>query len=184
VGELQAQQHRLQLLAGKLERIRVLAIGQRSGPATHGIELHDTADSVLSQYRISLKEGPRPIVFIGREVTRVRATEAPRYLGFFSYDSETVAEIADDIELLIRKLTSRMATFEKLALLHQTTQRVTRELESYSRRMDIAIRRARRHPELLTPARFERIVAQAIAKMEELKEIPRRALRSLEKPRR
>jgi len=56
---------------------------------------------------------------------------------------------------------------------------VTRELESYSRRMELAIRRAQRRPDLLTPARFDRIVRQSIAKIEQLKEIPRRALRTL-----
>jgi hypothetical protein len=35
---------------------------------------------------------------------------------------------------------------------------------------------------LLTPARFDRIVRQSIAKMEQLKEIPRRALRGMNQP--
>jgi hypothetical protein len=47
--------------------------------------------------------------------------------------------------------------------------------------MEWAVRRAQRRPELLTPARFNRIVGQAIAKMGQLKEIPRSALRSIEK---
>jgi hypothetical protein len=63
--------------------------------------------------------------------------------------------------------------------LHQTTQRVARELENHSRRMELVIQRAQRRPDLLTPARVDRIVRQSIAKMEQLKQIPRRALRSL-----
>ena len=50
--------------------------------------------------------------------------------------------------------------------------------------MELAIQRARRRPDLLTPQRFERIVSQAIAKMEQLKEITRRALRSIDRSRR
>jgi hypothetical protein len=45
--------------------------------------------------------------------------------------------------------------------------------------MELVARRAQRRPDLLTPARFNRIVGQAIVKMEQLKEIPRRALRSI-----
>jgi hypothetical protein len=95
-----------------------------------------------------------------------------------------IEEVADDIEALLRGMARRLDTFERLEKLHQTTQQVARELDSYSRRMQLAVERARRRPDLLTPARFERIVAQAIAKMRQLEEIPRRALRTMGKPRR
>ena len=58
----------------------------------------------------------------------------------------TVDEIANEVDLVARGLTRRMSDFERLQVLHQTTQKVTRELESYSRRMEFAIRRAQRRP--------------------------------------
>jgi hypothetical protein len=109
---------------------------------------------------------------------------AGRALGFFSGDADVIGEIADEVDAVLHGQARRLPTFERLELLHETTQQVARELESYSRRMELAVERARRRPDLLTPARFERIVTQAIAKMEELKEIPRRALRTVGKPRR
>ncbi len=164
-GEWQAQQKRLQHVAGKL-------IGGGS------LDVRITNGSVLSKFRLALREGRRPVLFIGREVAG-RATDRSRYLGFFTCDAETVDEVAADVDLVARGLMRRMATFERLQLLHQTTQKVARELDSYSRRMELAVRRAQRRPDLLTPARFDRIVRQSIVKMEQLKEIPLHALRSL-----
>ncbi|MCG3149480.1 MAG: hypothetical protein PCFJNLEI_02943 [Verrucomicrobiae bacterium] len=179
-GEFQAQRHRLQHLAGKVERIRVLAVGtaERFSGIGPGLEIFNTHGGILSRYRVALMEGQPGLLFIGQEI-RQRQTEHSRCIGFFTGDPETIDEVADDIDLVVRGRARTVPSFDRLKLLHQTTQRVTRELESYSRRMDLAIRRARRRPDLLTPARFDRIVRQSIQKMEELKEIPRRALRSL-----
>jgi hypothetical protein len=179
-GEFQAQQHRLQRIASKVERLRVLTVGApaRVAVGDNGFSICGTTGKVLANYRIAMCEGASPVLFVCREV----ASNHQRALGFFTFNIETVDEIADDVEMLLRGLTTRFATFERLQMLHETTQRVARELESYSKRMELAIRRARRRPDLLTPARFDRIVGQAIAKMEQLKEIPRRALRTIERP--
>jgi hypothetical protein len=142
------------------------------------LDVRITNGGILSKYRLALHEGPRPVLFMGREIA-ARTGPHSRYLGFFTTDAETVDDVADDVDLAARGLARRLATFERLQLLHQTTQKVTRELESYSRRIELAIRRAQRRPDLLTPARFDRIVRQSIAKIEQLKEIPRRALRTL-----
>ena len=181
-GEFRSQQRRLQRIAGKVERLRVLAVGapERIAVADHGFSVYGTTGNVLANYRLAINEGSPRVLFVCREA----ASDRQRALGFFTCDAETVDGIADDIELLVRGLTRRFATFDRLQTLHETTQRVARELESYSRRMELAIRRARRRPDLLTPARFNRIVGQAITKMEQLKEIPRRALRAIDRPRR
>jgi hypothetical protein len=175
-GEWKAQQKRLQHIAQKFSSVRVLTIGDPRGTVAGapGFEVRNINGSVLSKFRLALQEERRPVAFVCREVAG-----RGRYLGFFTCDPVTVDELADDVELIARGLSRRMATFERLQMLHQTTQQVTRELESYARRMELAIRRAERRPDLLTPARFERIVRQSIAKMEQLKEIPRRALRTL-----
>ena len=121
------------------------------------------------------------VVHLPGETARQNSSGTRRSAGFFSVGRDVVEEVADDVELLLRGVATTMATFEEMELLHRTTQRVSRELESYSRRVEWAVRHARRRPDLLTPARFDRIVGQAIAKMGQLKEIPRRALRSIEK---
>lgn len=179
-GEWQAQKKRLQHLAGKFSAVRVLAVGGSAGRGggSQGLEVRNTTGSALAKFRLAVREGKPSLLFICREMPG-RPTGDSRYLGFLTSDAETVDEVASDVDLVARGLTRRMATFERLQELHQTTQRVTRELESYSRRMELAIRRAQRRPDLLTPARFDRIVRQSIAKIEQLKEIPRRALRTL-----
>lgn len=179
-GEFRAQQHRFEHLAGRVESLRVLAVGtpERFAAKGAGIEVVNTNGGVLSNYRVAMKEGLPAVLFISHEV-RSRTVDAPRSLGFFTGDAATIDEVADDIEAVLNGRARTVRSFDRLKLLHQTTQRVTRELASYSRRMELAIRRARRRPDLLTPARFERIVRQSILKMEELKEIPRRALRTL-----
>ena len=179
-GELQAQQKRLQHIAGRFSSIHELAVGDPSAklPGRLGPNGRITVGSVLSKFRIALREGRPPVVFICREMLG-RALDRGRYLGLFSTDAETVDEIAADVDLAARGLARRMASFERLLMLHQTTQKVSRELESYTRRIELAIRRAQRRPDLLTPARFERIVRQSITKIEQLKEIPLLALRTL-----
>jgi len=182
-GEARARQHRLQHIAGKLGQIRLLAVGQ-PGPALAAstrIEVHSIAANPLARYRLALVEGSSPMLFVSREGTW-KGADGLLSLGFFTFDGATIDEMAEDIDLVLRGLARRLDSFERLELLHQATQRISRELESYSRRMDLAVRRARRRPDLLTPARFNRIVGQAIAKMEQLKEIPRRALRVLDRP--
>jgi ATP-dependent Zn protease len=91
-----------------------------------------------------------------------------------------VDEVADDVDLVVRGAARQMSAFRRLRLLHQTTQQVARELESFSRRMELAIRRAHRRPDLLTPKRFDRIVQQSVAKLEQLKQLPLQALRGIE----
>ncbi|MGD0650338.1 MAG: hypothetical protein ABSA97_04235 [Verrucomicrobiia bacterium] len=179
-GEFQAQQHRLQRVVGKLDRICVLSIGQplKSPPYGSGFEFCNIMGNPLTQYRIAMMEGRFSALFICRE-DGLRSTDKQRNLGFFTCDKDTVEEFADGIAMVVRGLAKRLTTFERLELLHQTTQRIARELESYSRRMELVACRAQRRPDLLTPARFNRIVGQAIVKMEQLKEIPRRALRSI-----
>jgi hypothetical protein len=179
-GEWQAQQKRLLHIAGKFSAVRVLTVGDPSGKGAHAprVEVRITNNGVLSKFRLALHEGRRPVVFICRELPG-RPSDRGRYVGFFSTDAETVDEVAADVDLAARGLARRMAGFDRLQMLHQTTQKVARELESYSRRIELALRRAKRRPDLLTPARFERIVRQSIAKIEQLKEIPQRALRGL-----
>lgn len=180
-NEIKAQQHHLERLAHKLENLRVFGMGQMTGLDTT-IDFRSIAGSPLTRFRIALNQGQRPMLFICRELQRHSVSDHRRSQGFFSVDAYLIDEIADDVEMVARGLANRLAAFDKLQVLHQTTQRIARELESYSRRMDIAIRQAKRRPDLLTPARFERIVGQAIAKMEELKEIPRQAIRDMGKP--
>jgi chemotaxis protein histidine kinase CheA len=180
-GEFQGQRHRLEHAVSKIGRVRVLTIGHPPPSAGgSGIEVRPTNGSSLSRFRIALKEGQPAALFICEELPGNLPANV-RGLGFFTCDAETVDEIAEDIEAVAAGRLRRPATFDRLRQLHQTTQKVVRELESYSRRMDLAIRRARRRPDLLTPARFERIVRQSVAKMEQLKEIPRRALRTMDR---
>ncbi len=183
--ELKAHVHRLQHAASKLEQIRVLSVGRPLNQIrnTPRLDYFDIAGTPLAPYRIVLAEGRIPRLFIVRE-ERSTAAAAPRSLGFFSSDGDMVDEMAEEIEALTRGIGRRLATFERLQQLHQTTQQISRELESYARRMELAVQRARRRPDLLTPARFERIVAQSISKLETLKEIPQRALRAMNKPQR
>ena len=174
-GEFKAQQRRLQHIAGKLAGIRVLTVGAAArvtAKATR-MEVHHI-DAGLAGYQMVLQEGTPGVLFISKEFHT-------RYLGFLTTDVETIDEVAEDIEAMARGLARTLPSFDRLRALHETTQRIARELESYSRRVELAIERARRRPDLLTPARLDRIVRQSIVKLEELKEIPRRALRSLGK---
>jgi hypothetical protein len=182
-SEFKAERERLQRVAGKVERIRVLATGsgETGSVRDDGMDFHDVAANPLARYSFVMKEGARPLLFICRDSRQLKTGDLQRSLGFFSVDRELIEEIADEMELLLRRIANTLSTFDRLEVLHQTTQRITRELENYSRRMDLAVRRVQRRPDLLTPARFDRIVGQAIAKMEQLKEIPRRALRSIDK---
>lgn len=181
-GELGAQEHRLQLLAPKLTGIRVLAVdAPRSASVLAGrVNWHSIAGQPLARFRLALHEGPRPLLFVAREIKSAVAAGA-RYLGFFTFTPDIIGEIAEDVEQLLHGAGTQMAAFARLELLHRTTQRVSRELESYSRRVELAVRRAQRRPDVLTPARLDKILGQAVAKMRELEEIPRRAMRAIEK---
>ncbi len=179
-GEWKAQQNRLLHVAGNFSAVRVLTVGQPPGTVGGGpgFDVRNTNGSILSKFRLVSHEGRHPMLFVCRTMAG-RSQDSGRSVGFFTCDPVTVDEVAGDVDMITRGMTRRMATFERLQLLHQTTQKVARELDSYSRRMNLAIRRAQRRPDLLTPARFDRIVRQSIVKMEQLKEIPLRALRSL-----
>lgn len=174
-GEFQAQQRRLQHIAGKLDGIRVLTIGVpvRAAGKAPRLETFNTK-GVLASYRIVLQDGKSGLLFIGKEIRG-------RCLGLFTTDAEVISEVSDELEAVARGLAQTLPAFDRLWVLHETTQRIERELTEYSRRMELAIARARRRPDLLTPARFDRIVRQSINKLEQLKEIPRRALRTLGK---
>ena len=182
-GEFQAQRPWLQRGAFKPGRVRVLVAGQAPvvPPPEIAMDFHNVTASLRARYSLVMNEGVRPLLFIGRESSQLKALDRQRSLGFFSVDGHLIEEIADEVELLVRGMVTSLSTFERLETLHQTTQRIARELESYSRRVELAVRRAQRRPDLLTPARFDRIVGQAVAKMEQLQEIPRRALRTIEK---
>jgi hypothetical protein len=184
-GAARAQAHRLQLAASKLDRVRVLSVGRAGREIEQGarLECSNVARSPLAPYRLALAETRTPLLFVARE-DRPGSRGSQRSLGFLSTDPDVISEFADEVEALLHGHGRALQSFERLEVLHQTTQQVARELESYSRRMELAVERARRRPDLLTPARFERIVAQAIAKMEQLKEIPRQALRRVGRPRR
>ena len=174
-GELKAQQRRLHHIAGKLAGIRVLTVGapaRVTGKAPRMEVRH--IDAGLAGYRMVLQEGDPGVLFISKELHT-------RCLGFLTTDVETVDEVAEDIEAMVRGAARTLPAFDRLRTLHETTQRVARELEGYSRRVELAIARARRRPDLLTSARLDRIVHQSIVKLEQLQEIPRRALRSLGK---
>lgn len=175
--EFQAQQRRLQHIAGKLAGIRVLttAMAPRSIGKVPRLEIFNPRGA-LAGYRLVVQEDKPGLLFIGREIHG-------RCLGFFSLDVETLNAVTEDIEAVVRGRAQTLPAFDRLQVLHVTTQRVARELESYSRRMELAIARAHRRPDLLTPARLDRIVRQSIVKLEQLKEIPRRALRTLGKRR-
>ena len=181
-GEVQAQSRRLQHVASKLDAIRVLAVGKPAKDLAQvaRLECSNTTGTALVQYRLALAETQTPLLFVARETLATASRQ--RSLGFFSADSDIVEEIADDVVAVLGGNRRRLESFEKLQLIHQTTQQVARELESYSRRMELAVQRARRRPDLLTPARFDRIVGQAIIKMEQLQDIPRRALRTMGRP--
>ncbi|MBM3861411.1 MAG: hypothetical protein FJ395_17425 [Verrucomicrobia bacterium] len=182
-AQLTGNYHRLQRVAAKLDQVRILVAGRPGKDLLQSARLqcHTTTGTPLAPYRIALVEGRAPLLFVAREQ---RARRAGRSLGFFTTDPDTIGEIADDLDALLRGMRRRFRSFERLEQLHQTTQQVAHELESYSRRLQLAVDRARRRPDLLTPARFERIVAQAIRKMEQLQEIPRRALCTMGKRRR
>ncbi len=184
-GELRGALHRLQRLANRLDGIRVLAIEPPTEMSNlpPGVRFHRIAGSPLRRYRIALKEAAWPLMFICREAAGVRAGDNPRSLGFFTFDREAIMDFVGDIDQLLQGLGTELYAFRQLETLHRTTQQVTRQLESYSRRMDQLIRRAQRRPDLMTPARFQRVMQQAVAKMEELKDLPRRALLSIGRPR-
>jgi hypothetical protein len=184
-GEFQAQRQWLLRGQSKTERIRALVAGPVSVvPAPDpAVDFYNISASLRACYGLVMKEGPRPALFICRENRPWKAMHGQRSLGFFTVDAHLIDEMANEIELMVRGMITTLSTFDRLELLHQTTQRISRELESYSRRMELAVRRARRRPDLLTPARFNRIVGQAVAKMEQLQEIPRLALRTIDKAR-
>jgi hypothetical protein len=184
-GEVQTHAHRFQKLARRVQSIRVLSSGDCGALAAqvHGLECRNITGTALTRYRGAVVDGPQPVLFIARESAR-RGADFGRWLGFFSFDPVILEQLGEEIGAVAHGMARRLATFEKLEALHQTTQQVTRELESYSRRVGKAVELARRRPDLLTPARFNRIVSQAVVKMEELKEIPRRALRNIGRPNR
>jgi hypothetical protein len=181
-GELSACRRRLQHVASHLNQIRILSVDRPSKDILSGarLEYFSTNGTPLAPYHIALLEGRVPLLFIARE-QRSGSAATPRSLGFFTNDPETVEAVADDLKGMIRGDVRRLDTFERLQQLHETTQQIARELESYSRRIQLAVERARRRPDLLTPERFERIVTQGIAKLEQLKTLPCRALRDLSK---
>jgi len=180
-AEARGQQRHLQHLASQLGGIRVLA-ATAPPRSTGSLAYCNTKGTVLSRYRIALAAGPCPILFLSRDMRLVSTVRGLRHLGFFTFDAETIAGIAEDVDHVLRDATARMAIFDELEALHHTTQQIERELTSYSERLERAIRLARRQPNTLTPARYERLVNHAVAKMEQLKKLPLQALISLHKP--
>ncbi len=183
LGEFRGQRHRIQRLAGKLETVRVLANSreQNISGLDSNFRFVSLTNNPLNKYRLAIHETAQPVMFVSRETTRYEASEGTFSLGFFTFGADLIEEMMDDIFEMERDLSSHLDTFDRLALLHQTTQRINRELENYARRLDQAIQQARRRPDLLTPARFEKIVNHVVVKMEQLKTIPLRALRRMEK---
>lgn len=184
-GEFQAQRHRMQRMANKLDKIRVLANGraQQLSGLDSNFEFISIVNNPLTRFRIVIHETARPLMFVCRETQRIESTDMAQNLGVFTFNADVVGDLVDDIFQMERGMALRLETFDRLATLHQTTQRINRELENYARRIDHAIEQAKRRPDLLTPARFERIVTHAVTKMEELKSIPMRALRQIDRRR-
>jgi hypothetical protein len=182
-GEFQAQRHRLQRMANKLDTIRVLANGrgQQVSGLDSNFEFASILNNPLTRFRLVVHETSRPVMFVCRDLKRVELADGSRGLGFFTFNPDVIEEMVDDVFQMERGQALRLETFDRLATLHQTTQRINRELDSYARRIDHAIEQARRRPDLLTPARFERIVTHAVTKMEELRTIPMRALRRIDR---
>ena len=182
-GEFQAHRQRLPRGASKPRLIRVLVTAPVPAVVAPdiGMSFYSITTGVRARYRLVMSEGARPLLFICRESHLWKVADQQRNLGFFSVDGGFIEEIAEEVEWLLCGMVTTLGTFERLETLHQTTQRISRELESYSRRMELVARRAQRRPDLLTTARFNRIVGQAVAKMEQLREIPRDALRAIEK---
>ncbi len=185
-GELRAALHRLQRLAQRLDGIRVLAPEPpaQMSKLPPGVRFHRIAGTPLLSYRIALRDERPPVMFISRELPGARRANNPRSLGFFTFDRETIADFIEDIDQLLQGLGTELYAFRQLELLHKTTQQVARQLESYSRRMELLIRRAQRRPDLMTPARFHRVMQVAAAKMEELRTLPLRALQAMGKTKR
>jgi hypothetical protein len=173
-GEFRGLQHKLMRLAPRLDRINIFAPGKPPSANTMGsrMEYTDSTGTPLAGYRVALYESAQPILYICREGSGKRI---PR-LGFFSHEPDIIEGIAEDIEAAGRNLTKNLTGFEKLLALHRTTQQINRELQTYSRKIEALAKMAHRHPELLTPARYEKIVSQAVAKLEQLKKLPLRAL--------
>lgn len=175
LGEFEAQRNRLDHLTAKFDTVRVFAEG-RPRRAAKGFQFVALRAARPWGYRLALHEGTPPMLAICHEKPAKNRNLNTTGLGFFTFDPLAVAEIADDLEDLTHSPGKRINTFDKLAKLHETTQRVARELENYSRRVEQAVQQARRRPDLLTPQRFNRIVSHAVAKMEQLKQIPLHAL--------
>ncbi len=182
-GEFRAQQHRLQHIAPKFSSIRVFGLDQPRDPArlAGGVEYHAVGDSPLARYRVAFEDERWPVLFISRDTRRSPISDGPSSLGFFTFDPDVIESVAEDIDQLLHGMSRKMTAFHRLETLHRTTQKVARELESYSRRMELAIQRAQRRPDLLTADRLDRILNQCATKMRELEEIPRRAIRAIDR---
>ena len=102
-GEFRAQQRHLQLLAPKLSAIRVLAVDspRKQSVLAGRVNCHNITGSMLAKYRLVLHEGHRQVLFICRDTKSSDTINSARYLGFFTFDVETISEIADDIEQLL-----------------------------------------------------------------------------------
>jgi hypothetical protein len=80
-GEWKAQRNRLQHVASKFSAIRVLTVGKPNGAVAggDGFDVRNIHGSILSKFRIVLREGTRPILFVGREVAG-RSNDHRRFL--------------------------------------------------------------------------------------------------------
>jgi len=118
-----------QKIAQRVQSIRVLSTSDCGKLATQvrGLECRNITGTALTRYRAALLDGARPALFIAREFGR--------WVGFLRSTRRFWRTSAKEIGAVAHGMARRLATFEKLEALHQTTQRVTRELESYSRRV-------------------------------------------------
>lgn len=168
-GEFRSHRHRWQKIALRFEAVRLLTVDPVDAASDLGtrVEAQSLRRHPMQSYRLVLREGKNPVVFVARYAA-VRGRRRPiRLGGFLSLDAGVVGELAEEVELFRHRAVRELRTWAERELVHRTTQRVYAELVVCRKQWE-RLRRTTAQPAGKKPARvawreLEKIFQRALA---------------------
>ncbi|MCS7049554.1 MAG: hypothetical protein NZ483_09725 [Verrucomicrobiae bacterium] len=131
-GEFRSHRHRWQKIALRFDAVRLLTTDPVDAASDLGtrVEAQPLRGHPLQSYRLVLREGKNPVVFVARYAAKRGGKRSARLSGFFSFDEGVVGDVAEDVELLRHRAARELTAFVQRELLHRAMLRVHAELES------------------------------------------------------
>lgn len=130
-GEFRSHRHRWHKIAARFDAVRLLTLDPVNAALDLGtrVEAESLRGHPLRVYRLVLHEGKRPVVFVARYGRGAGRGRREALVGFFSFDSDVVGDVAEDVEAARHGAARDLGAFVERELVHLATVRVGRELK-------------------------------------------------------